>query len=380
MRDTENDLLSVVDALYEGMLDESKWNPALVRLTDAVAGSAVILFSTNPTTRDVFRSDIGRLDPSVMDGYMSTWIYDDPRHAAGLTCPVGEPQVDGMLMDVRDFKRSAIFNDFFRPSDVPFHLAAWLERRATRGVALCVLGSWNRGPFNEDERRRMEVLIPHVRRVVAMKDRMARDQMHAGGLLEMMDRVPYGVLFLGPDREILEASECVRAMLRARAGIHACDGRLGFIRSSDERAFAARLHEDPMRARSDDVLILSRMGQRQPVSLLVLPLKPAYEAWLRPAARWLVLVFDPEVNPPLPERALQRALGITAAEAALAGRLASGYTLAQTAAALTISHNTARTQLKSIFAKVGVRTQAQLVRRLLISPATLNLRGIPPDA
>jgi DNA-binding CsgD family transcriptional regulator len=376
VRDSEHELLSVVDALYEGMLDESKWNPALVRLTDAVSGSAVILFSVNPATGEVFRSDIGRLDPSVMDGYMGTWIHNDPRHAAGLTCPVGEPQVDGMLMDVRDFKRSAIFNDFFRPSDVPFHMAAWLERRATRGVALSVLGSWSRGPFDEEERRRMAVLIPHVRRIVAMKDRMARSQVHADGLLEMMDRLPYGVLLLGPKREILEASAAARATLASRGGMHADGGRLGFTRSGDERAFAERVNEDPTRARLDDVLLLSQTGGlRQPISLLVLPLPPAQEAWLRPTARWLVLVFDSEVTPSLAQRSLQRAFGITAAEAALAQRLASGFTVAQAAAALTISRNTARTQLKSIFAKVGVQTQAQLVRRLLNSPAALNPRG-----
>jgi DNA-binding CsgD family transcriptional regulator len=380
MRDSERELLSVVDALYEGMLDESKWNPALVRLTDAVSGSAVILFSANPATGDVSRSDIGRLDPSVMTGYMKTWIYDDPRHAAGLTCPVGEPQVDGMLMDVRDFKRSAIFNDFFRPSDVPFHMAAWLERRATRGVALSVLGGWRRGPFNEEERRRMAVLIPHLRRIVAMKDRMAAAQMHASGLLEMMDRLPYGVLLLGSKREILEASAAARVTLASRSGMHADGGRLGFTRSGNERAFAERLNEEPTRARLDDVLLLSQTGLRQAISLLVLPLPPAQEAWLRPAARWLVLVFDPEVNPPLTQRSLQRAFGITAAEASLAQRLASGFTVVQAAAALNISRNTARTQLKSIFAKVGVRTQAQLVRRLLNSPATLNPRGTPSES
>jgi len=43
-----------------------------------------------------------------------------------------------------------------------------------------------------------------------------------------------------------------------------------------------------------------------------------------------------------------------------------------------VSINTARTQLKSIFAKVGVRTQAQLVRRILNSPALFSLDAKPP--
>jgi DNA-binding CsgD family transcriptional regulator len=373
VRHTEQELLNVIDALYEGMLDERRWNAALVRLTDSISGSATILFSSNPATGEVFRSDIARLDPSVMNGYMNTWIYDDPRHAAGLTCPVGEPQVDGMLMDVRQFKRSAIFNDFFRPSDVPFHAAAWLERRATRGVALCVLGGWRRGSFGEEERCRMTVLIPHVRRVVEMKDRLARDRVHAGGLLEVMDRLPYGVLLLGAHLEILEASAPARRLLASRSILHADEGHLGFLRSSDQRAFAERLSEDPVRAARHDAIVFSRGPLRSPLSLLVLPLKSSQEPWLRPAARWLVIFLDPENAPLLNEHALQRAFRITAAEAALAGKLASGLTVTQAAAELEISRNTARSQLKSVFAKIGVHTQAQLVQHILSGPASLGV-------
>jgi DNA-binding CsgD family transcriptional regulator len=367
----EQELLNVIDALYEGMLDESAWNRALVQLTDAVSGSAVILFSANPSTGEVVRSDIARLDPVVMSGYENTWIYNDPRHAAGLECPIGEPQIDGMLMDTRDFRRSSIFNEFFRPSDVPFHLAVWLARSATRGVALSVLGAWHRGAFEEEERECMKVLIPHVRRVVEMKDRMARDRLHGGAILEMMDRLPYGVLLLGPGLEILEASASARAVLAGRTALHADDGRLGFLRSGDERAFTERLKEDPARANRQDAIVVSRGRLHPPLSLVVLPLQPRQEAWLRPAARWLVIVLDPESTVPPDEKALQRVLHISAAEAALARQLASGLTLAEAAAALSISIHTARYQLKSIFAKVGVRTQAQLVRHILNGPASL---------
>jgi DNA-binding CsgD family transcriptional regulator len=372
VRQADREFLGVLDALYEGMLDESAWNPALVRLTDLVSGSAAALFSLNPSSGEVFRADVARIDPDVMDRYQSTWIHHDPRHAAALTCKVGEPQIDGMLVDVRPFHRTTIFNEFFRPSDIPFHIATWIERTADRGVVLSIQGTWKRGAFDDEDRERLTLLIPHVRRIVAMKDRMARAQMRASGLLEMMDRLPYGVLLLGSDLEILEASALARELLALRSGVHADGGRLGFARASDQRAFVERLKEDPGRARLDDTVVVSRGGLRPPLSLLVLPLKATQEAWLRPTARWLILLFDPESTRPVAEVALQRALGISAAEAALARRLASGLTVAQAAAQLGISLNTARTQLKSVFAKVGVRTQAQLVRRILNSAAAFS--------
>jgi DNA-binding CsgD family transcriptional regulator len=371
VRHTERDFLTVLDALYEGMLDEQAWEAALLRLADSVSGSALLLFSANPSTSQVFRADVVRADPVHVAAYGNTWIHQDPRHAAGLTCKVGEPQIDGMLMNTRQFQRSAIYNEFYRPADVPFHLATWLERSASRGVVLTVLGGRRRGAFNEGERARMSMFVPHMRRIVQMKDRMSRAQMRASGLLEIMDRLPYGVLLLGAKLEILEASAAARAVLATRAGIHAKNGVLGFTRSIDERDFARRLREDPTRARLDDTIVIHRGTLRPPLSLVVLPLKPTQEPWLRPAARWLVLIFDPQTLPPIADQTLRKTFGLSAAEAALARRLASGLTLAQSAAELCISLNTARTQLKSIFSKTGVRTQAQLVRCILNSPAGL---------
>lgn len=372
MRHTEQELLRVIDTLYEGMLDEEAWQRALTMITDFVSGSGAALYSLNPMTGQMFRSDLVRVDPLLLSQYQDTWILKDQRYVAGLSCAVGEPQVDEMLVSMPAFRRSAIYNEYLKPSDIVYILATWVERRPNRGVVLGVQGSLARGAFTDDERRRMAVLIPHVRRVVEMKDRMAQAQIRADGLLETMDRLPFGLLLLADSWEIIEASTAAQALLTRRAGIHADHGRLGFVHSADERAFAERLKEDPNRARLNDTILVSRPNSRQPLSLLVLPLNPSQEHWLRPIARWMVLVFDPDASPALPERVIQRTLGITAAEAALAQRITSGLSVAEAAAQLGVSLNTVRAQLKSIYAKTGVNTQAQLVRRVLTSPAVID--------
>ena len=57
----------------------------------------------------------------------------------------------------------------------------------------------------------------------------------------------------------------------------------------------------------------------------------------------------------------QHGLGLTAAEARLAAKLAQGLALGDAAADLGVSAHTARTQLKHIFAKTGARRQSELV-------------------
>ncbi len=374
-RNTEGELLRLLDALYEGMVDDAAWQRALHAVGDFVSGSALALFSMNPSSGQVFRADVVRADERVMRDYSDIWIQQDSRHLASLTCAVGEPQIDGMLVNTRSYRRSAVFNELLSPADIPYHLATWVERTATRGVVLSVQGSHARGAFDEHDRRRMALLIPHVRRIVEMKDRLVRAETTAANFLETMNRLPFGVLLLGADLQILEASASAAALLAARVGLHADGGRLGFARSADAKAFAGRIGEQWERAELDDSVIVARLDGRGTLRLLVLPASQGHDDWLRRGARWIVLLFDTTAPLTAPEHTLRSALGVSAAEAALAIRLANGLSVAEAAADLEISPNTARAQLKSVFAKTGVRSQAQLIRLILTGPALLSPAG-----
>ena len=65
-----------------------------------------------------------------------------------------------------------------------------------------------------------------------------------------------------------------------------------------------------------------------------------------------------------PEQLLRAMYALTAAEARLAACVAQGFGVNEAAARLGITRNTARTQLKAVFAKLGVDRQAGVVRLL----------------
>ncbi len=67
-------------------------------------------------------------------------------------------------------------------------------------------------------------------------------------------------------------------------------------------------------------------------------------------------------------RALQDILGLTAAEARVAGMLYEGRKMAEIAVDLKISPHTAKKHLISVFRKCDVRTQSQLMRLLAMGP------------
>lgn len=73
----------------------------------------------------------------------------------------------------------------------------------------------------------------------------------------------------------------------------------------------------------------------------------------------------PQANPDKrwrpPEMALRAVFGLTPAEARLAAKVATGTKLEAITDEAGIAKETGRNQLKSIFAKTGVHTQAELV-------------------
>jgi DNA-binding CsgD family transcriptional regulator len=107
-----------------------------------------------------------------------------------------------------------------------------------------------------------------------------------------------------------------------------------------------------------------RRGGKHPIIAKVLPV-PAAARNAFHGARAL-LTFGPVGPKPRPNASLlSRAFGLTSAEAKLAATLADGTSLKEAAKELTISSQTARTQLKTVFMKTDTHRQSQLVALLL---------------
>ena len=369
-------LPSVIEALYEGVLDDAAWARGLDGIADMVGSPGLLLMSCNPRSCEVFRFELPGLDSAGMREYGEHWIHQDPRYAAGLARPPGEAQVDDMLVPRAQMKRSPIYNEFLRRWDIPYCIASWVIRTHFHGVTLCIQGTKRHGHFSEEQRLKIAALLPHLRRVLQVKDRLAKAAVRADLLLETMDRLPFGVLLLSRDLSIVEASASARATLADGDGVHASGGRLGFRHASDAQAFARTLEGHRVaRSVSEGIVVVRRASGRPSLTVLAMPLQEPRDEWMQPTARYLVLIFDGSRQAVPSLDVLRRNHGLTPGEARLAVGLASGSSISDIADRRSVSVQTLRSQLKSVFAKTGVRTQAQLARLVLTGAAM-----VIPDA
>lgn len=365
---TETD--DLVGALYAGTLDGEAWNGAILRLTDMLGASGAILLALNPRTGAVLRHELHRIDPQAMRQYQGYYAAKDPRIPPGALFPVEHPMSEGHLLPMRELTRSEIYNDFLRSFDIPHFLATWLHKAPDKLVALTFHGSHRHGPFGREETERLVPLLPHLSRALEIRDRLETHRFRAETLVATADRLTFGVLVLDGMGRILEANIMAQTLLRERQSIwRATDGTLCLCGPAG-RALRQWIRDGaPALGTVDGMLHVPRSDGRLPISVLPTPVNGPLIGWVSSAPRWLVLLFDPEQRLLPTADVIARDLGITGREAELAAQLSLGLSLHQVSQRLGISIHTARVHLKSIYAKTGMNSQAQIVRRIVTGPA-----------
>ncbi len=359
----------IIDDIYAGTLDRSAWDRALLGIADHIGSSGALLFSVNPSAQVVLRDELYRLDSAAMQEYRQHWVAEDIRLRAAMCVPVGEPMFERKLDLQRPWERSAIYNEFLLAHDLPHSLGTWLHRAPDKIVSLSFQGSCRRGPFDETDAARIRALVPHLRRALEIRDRLEAQQIRAETLSSAVEGLQFGLLVLDRRGCVLEVNGLGQELLRNEPAIRCEKDHSLWLREPAGSQFRELLRSAGPGGNSSGVFNVPRGVERQGLSVLVAPMPAVLFSWTGVEPRWLVFVFDPERRVAPAVEVVRRDLGISEREAEIASLLALGFDLPRIARGLGISVHTARSHLKHIFEKTGARSQGELMRRILASPA-----------
>lgn len=176
---------------------------------------------------------------------------------------------------------------------------------------------------------------------------------------------------LEADGRVASLTGLARTLVDRDDGLSLVDGRLGFEDPAAERGLADFLAR--LAAGQTPAPVGLRAARRTFATPLRVLLRPAPGD--RRGPRAVALFHDPE-HAPLPDWTLLAAVfALTPAETALVARLYADRSLPEAAEQLGISAHTARTHLRHVFTKLGVRSQSALVRRIAESIPALALQA-----
>lgn len=357
--------LRLADAFGTAALDGS-WYDALTSLAAACGSRTGQLVGFGPGTVDF--NYWTEVPPEVIEEFAAIGGGDpvvNPRVRAGRSVPELSVLTERDFISPDEFARNELYS-WGRSHDLVFSCLSPLIHTSERMVGLALIRSEAEGHFESAERDLFASLAPHVR-AAARTHLLLEGQALAllTGTLESLSVAAFVCDARGRvvGHTALAEVELEAGRLRLQHGTltAADDPSVGGLQDAIAEAVAGLRRPGPPPHRT--VLLKADAGT-EPLVLDVISL-PRRAADFSASARALVVVRGRRTDPTAEVVAAVRGLwGLTEAEANVAIMLSQGRSKADIAEVREVSVGTVQMQAKSIYAKVGVKRQAELGARL----------------
>jgi hypothetical protein len=229
----EDDLLALIDLIYEAAFDGTLWSAALTRLTDTT-GTAQVSFVCMDGHAKICDTLAPRTDPAMDALYRNYWAFHNPLWPHAAQQPAGVVFTFDSIMSRKDFSTTPVFNEWFRPAEFGFAaIAANMLVGDQVSALLCVANSPKNDDVTQEQELAFKAALPHIVRAVRIhRELRIRDLDHdtAPDRLESLQR---GVLLVDRAARVLFANAAARRLLSSGGGLAVKAGCLHSTDSSD---------------------------------------------------------------------------------------------------------------------------------------------------
>lgn len=351
------------DLLLEAALDAPQWGGAMEAVADACSaqvGQIISLGAQREITFNVF-TGVGAGSESVAAACGLGDPALNPRLRAGLNMPLMTPVVDEQYIDEQTRRRSLTYTEFFDPNDFWFNCQAAVLRREDMLVRVSVTRMKREGPFDAEELRTFSELLPFVR--AAARLQVALSEAGRVGRVQALDATESAGLLLNSQGLLVGASLAGEQILRTGRYLTVRNGKLEAIADGDRAVFMKRLaaaltSQAIVQPLATDTQVLHSIDGLSRMSVEFHPL-PRERSLFDCGA--VLLLFKPVNDDRQRAELLQKNFRLTESEADVAMLLAKGLSPNNVAAQRGVSIATIRSQIQSLYSKLDIRRQVELV-------------------
>jgi DNA-binding CsgD family transcriptional regulator len=361
----------LVKLTYEAATNPSRWNDFLRLFSEAIHAPSAVFLIHDKTYQKANASAVIGIEPGWVKSYQEYFVTINP-WLEGNPFRRGVVAAGQQILSDRELVRTEFYNDFLRPQDWFYSCGVLIAQDRLTISEISAIRSRRAGSFTRNEVALFEYLAPHLQCAVRIHNRIAGLESGLNAATGALDRFPTGIVAVDSDAKVILTNRAADTILKRGDALISRDGLRAASRQDTARlrnAIAAVcMQRDSGTLKTEMVVQVHRPLGLKPLEVLVCPL-PSHSTLKKGRAVAALFLTDPEEGATLDSRALRQLFGLTPAETRLAIALVKGKSVKEYAHEGGISPNTARTHVKRIYSKTGVRRQSELVSLLLKSSA-----------
>ncbi|WP_150291453.1 helix-turn-helix transcriptional regulator [Sphingobium estronivorans] len=349
--------------LYSGLSGPDPWAEFLtsVRLHfDAAFATAILTPTAAQKPGMIVTPDVG---PAAID-MAGEFFPCDP--FIGL--PEGQVISSTRFVGKQVYRASRFYRDYVAHYGIGDILGIDLMARSGFQMRVRICRSDDRADFTPDEHDWLGHFVPHLRTALDLYERFqalnGEDDIYDNAI----EQLSIGTILLDRTGSVVRCNGIARTVLDERDTIRLVGNRLSFSSPAADRKFRKAIAEPRETGAALKFMRVERLSGRRDIGIAIRPL-PSRSVGAAPTMA--LFLTDPQRQAALTGRAVADIFGLTPMEGEIAACLSNGLCLSQTAAILSIAQNTVRAHLRSIFDKLRVTRQSQLVQRVRVGMSGL---------
>jgi DNA-binding CsgD family transcriptional regulator/PAS domain-containing protein len=359
-------LPTLIGDIYDAVIDPAQRNDVLDKIASFTGGHSGGLLSKHSLSKsEVLYCYVGA-DPDSLQVYSESYPKLDP--TADSPCFGVEQVVSATdLVPYEEFRRGRFYREWARPHGWVDVASAVIEKSATSCTFLSVVRHEANGLVDDEMRRRMALVIPHVRRALLIGQTIHRKQTEAVCFSDVLDGLSAGMILVDANGRIVHTNNAGIAILDAGDFLRSVCGRL----VASDLAINAALREILVAANAGDAALgvkgialplTAHDGERYVAHVLPLTSGARREAGLAYNAVAALFIRKASLEPFSPPEVIGEMYKLTPTELRVLLAIVDIGGVPEVAAALGVAVTTVKTHLSRLFEKTGVARQADLVK------------------
>lgn len=354
--------------VMEGPLESPPWQSLVREMRQSFRASQVELLFQRPKAADADFIDVHDLEFESR--------AEDQRKLYQLHFGANPPvpyfsmrpgQAYRMRDLVADLENSTFYQLFLQPAELDEILLSYVEEPGGFRCWISIVRRQDMGLFTDEDIGRFESLIGHMRSALMVYAELKKLELKRDIYATASRNLHMGYLLLDRRGHMIEMDKEAENLLARNHEFFISGGTLR-VRHAEKNEELQRIIAEGLRTFDDFSRGLNISGAHN-LGLLIksAPDSPILASHVAP--HLVVYINEPNAPSAAPKARIAELFELSSTEAALVVELVQGRTLAEAAARINITEQTARSYSKRIFSKTGTRRQAELVRLILTSVA-----------